>query len=85
MLLKMKSFSHTNYSKEKFRGKEWIVSHVRVGKGMRDRWGQWYDRDKANRDFPMWLDNKANEKRFAYMLDKDGERAGFVDYVPGVE
>jgi len=81
MLLKMKSFSHTNLNAEKFRNKERIVDRVRRGKDLWDRWFQWYVRVNRNEDVPLYV--KENESKFGYMIDRDGENAGFVDYTPG--
>jgi beta-1,4-mannosyl-glycoprotein beta-1,4-N-acetylglucosaminyltransferase len=84
MLLKMKSFSHTELNKEEFREKKRIVDRVRRGKDLWDRWGQNYDRVEGNHDVPGYL--RGTEKRkFGYLLDRDGEDAGFVDYKVGEE
>ncbi|KUJ16057.1 uncharacterized protein LY89DRAFT_735198 [Mollisia scopiformis] len=83
MLLKMQSFSHVEYNEKKFRKKAWIVDHIRKGRDLWDRWGQWYLRIEGNRDVPAYVAEK--RERFGYLLDRDGESAGFVDYVPGEE
>jgi beta-1,4-mannosyl-glycoprotein beta-1,4-N-acetylglucosaminyltransferase len=84
MLLKMKSFSHTELNEERFRERKRIVDRVRRGKDLWDRWGQNYDRVEGNTDLPAYL--KGREKgKFAYMLDRDGVDAGFVDFKPGEE
>jgi beta-1,4-mannosyl-glycoprotein beta-1,4-N-acetylglucosaminyltransferase len=80
MLGKMKSFSHTNLNAEKFRSKERIVEHIRNGKDLWDRWFQWYARVENNRDLPRYLLKEAKKGRFGYMINRDGEGAGFVDY-----
>jgi len=80
MLLKMQSFSHVEYNEKRYRERKRIVEYVRKGKDLWDRWGQWYVRVEGNEDVPGYL--KANRQRFGYMLDRDGEGAGFVDYVP---
>lgn len=79
----MKSFSHVEYNAEKFRDRKWIADHIRRGKDLWDRWGQWYIRVEGNEDIPRFL--RDNRERFGYMLDRDGESAGFVDYVPEQE
>jgi beta-1,4-mannosyl-glycoprotein beta-1,4-N-acetylglucosaminyltransferase len=81
MLDKMKSFSHTNLNEEKFRSKERIVQHVRKGKDLWDRWFQWYVRVEGNQDLPGYLAKEAGKGRFQYMINRDGEDAGFVDYI----
>ncbi|KAJ4347802.1 uncharacterized protein N0V89_009172 [Didymosphaeria variabile] len=80
MLLKMKSFSHTNLNAEKFRSKERIVEHIRNGKDLWDRWFQWYARVDKNQDLPEYLKQEVEKGRFLYMIDRDGENAGFEDY-----
>ncbi|KAF2708004.1 glycosyltransferase family 17 protein [Pleomassaria siparia CBS 279.74] len=80
MLLKMKSFSHTNLNAEKFRSKDRIVDHIRNGKDLWDRWFQYYKRVENNQDVPVYLKEQAKKGRFEYMLNRDGESAGFVDY-----
>lgn len=80
----MKSFSHTELNKERFRERERIVDRVRRGKDLWDRWGQNYDRVEGNRDVPGYLRGR-ERKRFGYLLDRDGEDAGFVDYRVGEE
>ncbi|KAL1601630.1 hypothetical protein SLS60_006545 [Paraconiothyrium brasiliense] len=80
MLLKMKSFSHTNLNAEKFRSKERIVEHIRNGKDLWDRWFQWYKRVDKNQDLPEYLKEEVKKGRFMYMIDRDGENAGFEDY-----
>ncbi|KAF2689540.1 glycosyltransferase family 17 protein [Lentithecium fluviatile CBS 122367] len=81
MLVKMKSFSHTNLNAEKFRSKERIVEHIRNGKDLWDRWFQWYARVDDNQDLPEYLKEEAKKGKFMYMIDRDGEGAGFEDYV----
>lgn len=81
MLDKMKSFSHTNLNAEKFRNRERIVQHIREGKDLWDRWFQWYKRVEDNQDLPRYLVQEARQGRFGYMVDRDGEGAGFIDYL----
>ena len=82
MLRKMESFSHTEYNEEKFRNKERIVRLIRHGKDLWGRWSQWYRRVNNNQDYPAYLKLDGVKDRFAFMLDRDGENAGFVDYTP---
>lgn len=83
MLVKMKSFSHTNLNAEKFRSKARIAEHIRNGKDLWDRWFQWYARVENNQDLPEYLKEQYKKDRFTYMLNRDGENAGFKDYIPG--
>lgn len=80
MLDKMKSFSHTNLNAKKFRNRERIVAHVRQGKDLWDRWFQWYERVEENDDLPAYLKEESRRGRFRYMVNRDGEGAGFIDY-----
>jgi beta-1,4-mannosyl-glycoprotein beta-1,4-N-acetylglucosaminyltransferase len=82
MLRKMESFSHTEYNEEKFRNKERIVRLIREGKDMWGRWSQWYRRVENNEDYPSYLKKEGIRERFGYLLDRDGENAGFIDYDP---
>jgi beta-1,4-mannosyl-glycoprotein beta-1,4-N-acetylglucosaminyltransferase len=83
MLVKLSSFSHVEYNEERFRDEEWIVQHVRKGRDLWDRFGQWYLRVEGNMDVPGYVRGK--KERFGYLLDRDGENAGFEDYVPESE
>ncbi|KAF2647473.1 glycosyltransferase family 17 protein [Lophiostoma macrostomum CBS 122681] len=83
MLGKMESFSHTNLNAGRFRNKERIVARVRQGKDLWDRWFQWYKRVDDNKDLPEYLKQAAKKGRFMYMVDRDGENAGFEDYTQG--
>ena len=80
MLTKMSSFSHVELNKQEFRDKKTIADRVRKGKDLWGRRGENYDRVEHNEDIPRYL--KENKGRFEYMLDRDGDNAGFVDYVP---
>jgi beta-1,4-mannosyl-glycoprotein beta-1,4-N-acetylglucosaminyltransferase len=82
MLVKMESFSHTNLNAEKFRDRERIVEYIRNGWDLWDRWFQWYARVEHNQDLPEYLKNEAKQGRFTYMINRDGENAGFEDYSP---
>lgn len=39
---------------------------------------QWYKRIDHNEDIPQYI--KENRVKYSYMIDRDGEGAGFVDY-----
>lgn len=80
MLRKMKSFSHTNLNAERFRKERWIIDHIRHGKDLWERWFQWYTRVDNNQDIPEYLKQETKKGRFGYMIDRDGEGAGFEDY-----
>lgn len=57
------------------------MDHIRKGRDLWDRWGQWYLRVEGNRDVPAYVEGQ--RERFGYLLDRDGPSAGFVDYIPG--
>lgn len=80
MLTKMSSFSHVELNKQEFRDKKQIADRVRSGKDLWMRWGENYDRVDDNEDIPQYL--KENRGKFEYMLDRDKDDAGFVDYEP---
>ncbi|OJD18036.1 hypothetical protein AJ78_01928 [Emergomyces pasteurianus Ep9510] len=79
MQTKIVSFSHTEYNRPEFTSKEHIVEVVRTGKDLFDRPSQIYERVDANEDVPAYLKGEAEKKKFRYLLDRDGEDAGFVD------
>ncbi|KAK6603620.1 glycosyltransferase family 17 [Botrytis cinerea] len=70
MRRKMESFSHTNLNKQEFRMTDRIVDRVGKGKDLWDRFGQLYQGPPI---------------KFGYMVDRDGEGAGFVDYEEIIE
>ncbi|KAF7927907.1 hypothetical protein EAE99_005284 [Botrytis elliptica] len=78
-LNKMASFSHTTLNREVFRNEARIVDRVRKGLDLWDREGEEYEILMENSDIPGWVGN--NSERFGYLLRRDGENAGFVDYV----
>jgi beta-1,4-mannosyl-glycoprotein beta-1,4-N-acetylglucosaminyltransferase len=78
---KMKSLSKTKLDEEKFSKKERILEHIRNGKDLWDRRFQWYTRVDNNQDLPEYVKEQSKEGRFGYMIDRDGEGAGFEDYI----
>ncbi|WPH02605.1 glycosyltransferase family 17 protein [Acrodontium crateriforme] len=78
MKQKMASFSHKEYNTEKNRESEVVIERVRHGWDLFNRTGQTYDRVNDNQDVPSWI--LKNRDKFGYMLDRDGENAGFVDW-----
>jgi beta-1,4-mannosyl-glycoprotein beta-1,4-N-acetylglucosaminyltransferase len=81
VLTKMGSFSHTGLNREEFRDPTRIVDRVRKGKDLWDRKGEMYQRVEENEDIPEYL--KQDRNRWAYLLDRDGNNAGFKDYHDG--
>ncbi|KAL6912999.1 hypothetical protein FSHL1_010682 [Fusarium sambucinum] len=77
-LNKMSSFSHAWMNRESFRDRDRIASAVRQGV---DLWGRKIDtftRVDNNIDLPECL--LEDRERFRYIVDRDGETAGFTDY-----
>lgn len=77
-LNKMASFSHGWMNRKEFRDRGRIADAVRDG---RDVWGRTIDtfvRVDDNQDVPAVL--LQEPERFRYMLNRDGETAGFTDY-----
>ncbi|KAK4659395.1 hypothetical protein QC762_109810 [Podospora pseudocomata] len=81
MLTKMKSFSHAGMNQDVFRDRQRMVERVRMGKDLWDRVGEEYERVEGNEDLPGLL--RREKERFGYMLDRDGEGAGFRDWGEG--
>jgi len=77
-LRKLSSFSHVWMNQDQYRNRDRIAHRVRNGKDLWDREGEVYDRVDNNTDVPRYLLDHAD--RFQYLLDRDGESAGFIDY-----
>ncbi|POR39543.1 Uncharacterized protein TPAR_00267 [Tolypocladium paradoxum] len=77
-LNKMASFSHGWMNANEYRDRDAIAAAVREG---RDLWGRkqdTFERKESNEDLPgILLEEK---DRFAYMVNRDGNTAGFTDY-----
>ncbi|KAK0729105.1 glycosyltransferase family 17-domain-containing protein [Apiosordaria backusii] len=81
MLVKMKSFAHVSMNQEGFRDKKRMVERVREGRDLWDRPGEEYERVEGNEDLPgLLLMDGGQRERFGYLLDRDGEGAGFRDW-----
>ncbi|KAI9055446.1 hypothetical protein LZ554_000400 [Drepanopeziza brunnea f. sp. 'monogermtubi'] len=83
MLVKVRSFSHTEYNTAEYLDEVRIVDRVRNGKDLWDRSDELYDKVGGNEDVPGYLKVAGMGERFGYLLDRDGESGGFSDYVPG--
>ena len=82
MQTKMHSFSHQELDKPENNNAHAIMSRVRMGQDLFGREDQVYDKVGAERlDVPDYIrqQNKA-EGRFKYLIDRDGEDAGFDDW-----
>lgn len=84
MQTKMDSFSHQGWNTKSNRDSKTILHRVRNGLDLFAREGEVYDKVDGNRDVPEFvLGEFEREARFAYLLDRDGEGAGFEDYKEG--
>ncbi|KID88971.1 glycosyl transferase family 17 protein [Metarhizium guizhouense ARSEF 977] len=79
LLNKMASFSHIWMNDAKFRDREKIVESVRQGKDLWGRKTEKFVRVDGNADVPGLL-GREEGKRFGYMVNRDGDGAGFTDY-----
>ncbi|KAJ4516498.1 hypothetical protein HRR83_001832 [Exophiala dermatitidis] len=80
MANKIGSFSHTEYDRPEFKDPAEIVRRVRNGLDLFDRESEQYEKVDSRADLPAYL--KANEDRFAFMIDRDPLNANFKDYPP---
>jgi len=80
MHTKMSSFSHQGWNTAKNRDARTLIHRVRLGLDLFGREGQLYDRVERNKDVPSYISDQYEKKgRFRYLLDRDGEDAGFED------
>ncbi|KAF7196654.1 Beta-1,4-mannosyl-glycoprotein 4-beta-N-acetylglucosaminyltransferase [Pseudocercospora fuligena] len=80
MRTKMSSFSHTPLNTEENRDEKTMLERVRKGLDLFGRAGERYARVENNQDVPKYiLDHGA---KFKYLLNRDGEDAGFTDWTP---
>ncbi|KAJ3408668.1 hypothetical protein HDV05_004784 [Chytridiales sp. JEL 0842] len=75
--LKMKSYSHFEHNLDAYLQERHIVDHFRFGFDLFDRGGLYYYYIEENEDVPGHVER--NPERFAYMLDRRNEYAGFLD------
>lgn len=82
MQTKLHSFSHQELDTEENRDKKVILSRVREGKDLFGREDQVYDKVPAEGlDVPSYiLEQYQANGRFKYLVDRDGEDAGFEDW-----
>ncbi len=77
---KLSSFSHAWMNQEVFRDRHRIADRVRKGQDLWDRAGDRFDKVENNTDVPRLLLH--HRAQYRYLLDRDGETAGFSDYPP---
>lgn len=80
MRTKMSSFSHTPLNTDENRDEKTILERVRNGLDLFGRASEKYSRVENNRDVPDYV--MQNAAKFKYLIDRDGEDAGFSDYRP---
>lgn len=73
----MASFSDTPWNTETNRNSKTIVSRVRKGLDLFGRMEEKYARVEENKDVPEYIVHRPDA--FGYLLDRDGEFAGFKD------
>lgn len=78
MRTKMESFSHTPWNTEENRDAKTLVERVRNGLDLFGRETEKYDRVENNPDVPSYI--LANQEKYGYLLDRDGQDAAFKDY-----
>lgn len=77
-LNKMASFSHERMNHRYFQNRTRIATAVREGKDLWLRPKETFQKIENNEDVPKYI--LKEKDRFRYMLNRDGETAGFVDY-----
>lgn len=77
-LNKMASFSHEWMNHPYFHNRDRIAAAVREGRDLWLRKEETFQRIENNTDVPSYL--LGQKERFKYMLNRDGESAGFLDY-----
>ncbi|OAA35943.1 glycosyl transferase family 17 protein [Metarhizium rileyi] len=78
LLNKMESFSHLWMNDDKYRDRDKIAESVRQGKDLWGRKKEKFLRLHENTDMPGLLLREGG--RFDYMVNRDGQGAGFTDY-----
>ena len=80
MRTKMHSFSHQGWNTANNRDSRTLVNRVRHGLDLFGRVGELYDRVELNGDVPPFIFEQYKQNgRFRYLLNRDGEDAGFED------
>lgn len=76
---KITSFSHKEFNKPHMLKPERLLKVVRSGEDLFERSSELYDRVEDNPDVPGYLLREDNQKKFAYLLDRDPPDANFQD------
>jgi beta-1,4-mannosyl-glycoprotein beta-1,4-N-acetylglucosaminyltransferase len=81
MRTKMHSFSHQGWNTANNRELRTLIDRVRHGLDLFGRAGELYDKVEGNEDIPPYVSEQyLSRNRFKYLLDRDGEDAGFEDF-----
>ncbi|KAM0722854.1 hypothetical protein Q7P37_001052 [Cladosporium fusiforme] len=82
MRTKLHSFSHQNWDTEENRNAQVMMARVREGKDLFGRDEEVYEKvQRADMDLPRYIvEQNAAEGRFKFLIDRDGEDAGFEDW-----
>lgn len=81
MRKKMHSFAHQSLNTGHNRDSAVMMDRVRNGKDLFGRPEELYDRVENNQDVPPYvLEQYREHGRFEYMLNRDGDNAGFEDW-----
>jgi beta-1,4-mannosyl-glycoprotein beta-1,4-N-acetylglucosaminyltransferase len=76
----MHSFSHQGWNTAENRDSRTLIDRVRHGLDLFGRTDQIYDKIEDNKDVPSYISEQYERKgRFRYLLDRDGQDAGFED------
>lgn len=80
MRTKMNSFSHQGWNTAENRDLNTLLNRVRHGLDLFGRTNELYDKIEDNKDVPAYISEQyEQEGRFRYLMDRDGEDAGFND------
>lgn len=78
MRAKMDSFSHTPWNTPENRDEATMMQRVRTGQDLFGRKSERYRRVNSNNDAPQYV--LEHKDRFEYLVNRDGENAGFSDW-----
>ncbi|KAK5713808.1 hypothetical protein LTR17_017492 [Elasticomyces elasticus] len=77
MQAKMECFSHTSVNISESREPKNVIRRVRNGMDIFGREDEIYEKVDGNDDVPAYI--QQNRQAFGYLLDRDGDNAGFTD------
>jgi beta-1,4-mannosyl-glycoprotein beta-1,4-N-acetylglucosaminyltransferase len=76
---KVTSFSHSEFNKPEFKDPVKILQRVRLGLDFFDQEDAFFDRLEHNEDIPDFLKRDGNDKKYAFLLNRDPEDGNFMD------